>query len=183
MQEAQERLGWSSGGGNGNSLQYSSLDNSLDRGAWWATVHVVAKSWTWLSSWAHMYTQRSLEQARFWPCEFWHACKCWLCRGCSCWWFYHEAILFQIRLWMRSRSTGSRIRKNFYCISSNWLTTCRKWVNWGSERLNTLSKVPQQWSGRVKIQTPALSSFYHASEVEFGVPSLCGGHWPRVLWW
>ena len=28
---------------------YSSLENSMDKGAWWATVHGVAKSWTWLS--------------------------------------------------------------------------------------------------------------------------------------
>ena len=32
-----------------NSLQYSCLENSMDREAWWATVHGVAKSWTWLS--------------------------------------------------------------------------------------------------------------------------------------
>ena len=32
--------------GNGNSLQYSCLKNSMDRGTWWATVHGVAKSWT-----------------------------------------------------------------------------------------------------------------------------------------
>ena len=34
-----------SGEGNGNPLQYSCLENPMDRGAWWATVHVVAKSW------------------------------------------------------------------------------------------------------------------------------------------
>ena len=34
------------GGGYGNSLQYSCLENAMDRGAWWATVHGVAKSWT-----------------------------------------------------------------------------------------------------------------------------------------
>ena len=34
------------GEGNGNPLQYSCLENSMDRGAWWATVHGVAKSWT-----------------------------------------------------------------------------------------------------------------------------------------
>ena len=42
-------LGRSLGGRHGNSLQYSCLDNSMDRGAWWATVHGVTKSWTWLS--------------------------------------------------------------------------------------------------------------------------------------
>ena len=34
---------------NGNTLQYSCLENPMDRGAWWATVHGVAKSWTRLS--------------------------------------------------------------------------------------------------------------------------------------
>ena len=38
------RLGKSSGKGNGNPLQYSCLDNSTVRGAWWATVHRVTKS-------------------------------------------------------------------------------------------------------------------------------------------
>ena len=39
-------LGRSPGEGNGNSLQYSCLENPMDRGAWWATIHGVAKSWT-----------------------------------------------------------------------------------------------------------------------------------------
>ena len=37
------------GGGNGHSLQYSCLGNSMDRGAWWAAVHGVAKRRTRLS--------------------------------------------------------------------------------------------------------------------------------------
>ena len=40
--------GRSSGGGHGNPLQYSNLENSIDRGAWQATVHRVAKSQTQL---------------------------------------------------------------------------------------------------------------------------------------
>ena len=39
-------LGRFSGEGNDNPLQYSCLENSMDRGAWWATVHGVAKSRT-----------------------------------------------------------------------------------------------------------------------------------------
>ena len=35
-------------GGHGNPLQYSCLENPLDRRAWWATAHRVPKSWTWL---------------------------------------------------------------------------------------------------------------------------------------
>ena len=42
-------LGRSPGGGHGNPLQYSCLENPMDRGAWWATVHGIAKSLTRLS--------------------------------------------------------------------------------------------------------------------------------------
>ena len=38
--------GSSSGGENGTPLQYSCLENPMDRGAWWATVHAVAESQT-----------------------------------------------------------------------------------------------------------------------------------------
>ena len=41
--------GRSPGEGNGNPLQYSCLENPTDRGAWWATIHGVAKSQTRLS--------------------------------------------------------------------------------------------------------------------------------------
>ena len=37
--------GRSPGGGHGNPLQYSYPENPVNRGAWWATVHKVAKSW------------------------------------------------------------------------------------------------------------------------------------------
>ena len=40
------RLGRSPGGGNSNPLQYSCLENPMDRGTWWATVHGAAKSQT-----------------------------------------------------------------------------------------------------------------------------------------
>ena len=56
----QETLVWSLGlvpgsgicprEGNGNLLQYSCLENPMDREVWQATVHGVSKSWTWLSS-------------------------------------------------------------------------------------------------------------------------------------
>ena len=44
--------GRSPGVANGYPLQYSCLENSMDRGAWRARVHVVAKSWTQMSDWA-----------------------------------------------------------------------------------------------------------------------------------
>ena len=46
-------FGRSPGEGNGNLLQYSYLESSMDRGAWRATVHGVAKSQTQLSTHAH----------------------------------------------------------------------------------------------------------------------------------
>ena len=43
-------LGRSPGVGNANPLQYACLENPMDRGAWWATVHGVAKSQTQLNN-------------------------------------------------------------------------------------------------------------------------------------
>ena len=45
--------GWEAGEGNGNPLQYSCLENPLDRGAWWATAHGVTQSQTRLHTHAH----------------------------------------------------------------------------------------------------------------------------------
>ena len=53
--------GRSPGEGNGNPLQYFCLENPMDRGAWWATVHGVTKSWTRLSNFT--FTQTSLTGA------------------------------------------------------------------------------------------------------------------------
>ena len=51
-------LGRSPGEGNGTQLQYSCLENSIDIGAWRATVHGVAKSQTQLSTHIHQNTQK-----------------------------------------------------------------------------------------------------------------------------
>ena len=40
--------GRSPGGEHGGPLQYSCLENPMDRGAWWAAFHKVAKTWRWL---------------------------------------------------------------------------------------------------------------------------------------
>ena len=56
MQEMQENvgsmpgLGRSPGGGHGNPLRYSCLENPMDRDAWWAIVHRIAKSQIGLSN-------------------------------------------------------------------------------------------------------------------------------------
>ena len=61
-------LGRSPEGRDGNPIQYSCWDNTMDRGAWQATVHGVTKSQTWLKvNWAHM---------RAWDCLRIHTSGC-----------------------------------------------------------------------------------------------------------
>ena len=50
---------------NGNPVQYSCLENPMDRGAWRATVHGVAKSWTRLSDCTHVYTCNGKETEKW----------------------------------------------------------------------------------------------------------------------
>ena len=50
------------GEGNATPLQHSCLENLLDRGAWWATVHGVAKSWTRLSDFTFTFHFHALER-------------------------------------------------------------------------------------------------------------------------
>ena len=38
------------GEGNGNPLQYSCMENSMDKGTWWVRVHGISKSWTQLNN-------------------------------------------------------------------------------------------------------------------------------------
>ena len=45
------------GEGNGRPLQYSCLENPMDAGAWWATVHRVTEGGIWLSSYTHNHNQ------------------------------------------------------------------------------------------------------------------------------
>ena len=47
--------GRSSGEGNGNPFQYPCLESPMDGGAWYATVHGVTKSWTWLSDFTFLF--------------------------------------------------------------------------------------------------------------------------------
>ena len=61
-----------------NPLQYSCLENPLDREAWQATVHRVAKSWIWLK-WPHVHRCRTFSCPwQLCPGEYW----AWRCRNC-----------------------------------------------------------------------------------------------------
>ena len=48
--------------GNGTPLQYSCLENPMDRGAWWAAVHGVAKSWTRMNDFTFTFHFHALEK-------------------------------------------------------------------------------------------------------------------------
>ena len=60
-------FGWgrSPEGGNGNPLQHSCLENPMDRGAWWATVHRVAKSRTQLNNLACTNVRNNTERSLY----------------------------------------------------------------------------------------------------------------------
>ena len=73
--------GRSSGEGNGNPLQYSCLENPMDRGAWWATVHGVAKSQTRLSDFTSLHFKHSISDSCSLPCCYY--CYQYLLRGVS----------------------------------------------------------------------------------------------------
>ena len=51
-------LGRSPGGEKGSPVQYSFLENSMDRGVWWDTVRAVTKSWTQLINWVRAHTHK-----------------------------------------------------------------------------------------------------------------------------
>ena len=61
-------VGKSLGEEHGNPLQYCCLENPMDRGAWWAAVHGVAKSWTQSSMHIHTYMYHLLSMHT-------HACR------------------------------------------------------------------------------------------------------------
>ena len=55
-------LGRAPGEGHGDPLQYSCLENPMDGGAWWTTVHRVTKSWTRLSDFTFFLSLHSLKE-------------------------------------------------------------------------------------------------------------------------
>ena len=76
-------LGRFPGGEHGNPLQYFCLENPMDRGAWWATVHRVAKSRTWLKwlsthAWCMGKNCCGTSITEWKPCSRhpWGSCKC-----------------------------------------------------------------------------------------------------------
>lgn len=76
--------------------------------------------------WNLFQTKGLWSRDRFWPWMW-----LWML-NMPCWWsyqFYFDAMLFQRRLWMRSRSPGSRMREYLLHLQICWLSIFHKWVN------------------------------------------------------
>ena len=84
-------LGRSPGEENGYPLQNSCLENPMDRGAWWATIHGVTKSQTQLSNWAYSGEPKktSLTQGCLASISSKQWCQSFQCEQLSsCWWHW-----------------------------------------------------------------------------------------------
>ena len=122
----------SPGGGNSNALQYSGLENPMDRGACWATVHGVAKSQTrlkWLST--HACMQVGLSPAHTYPpLPSWAGT-----RDTALTWKSSERGWWMVRITMRSlRASSARTTTIWFAVmqsrpvvgSSNSMTSAGK---------------------------------------------------------
>ena len=84
-------------GGHGNLLQYSCLENPMDRGAWWAIVHGVTKSQTWLT-WFSMHAQERVlsgQDGLRYRLPPGLSCTCWF------WWMLHSTKASGLDDWGR----------------------------------------------------------------------------------
>ena len=99
------------GEGNGTPLQYSCPENPMDRGAWWAAVHGVAKSRTWLSDFTFTFHFHSLEKemATHSNVLAWRIPETGILVGCHLW-CRTESDMTE---WLSSSSSSSPLSKLF----------------------------------------------------------------------
>ena len=98
--------GSSPGGGNGNPLQYSCLENSMNRGAWQATVHGVAKSWIWLSDLAGMHARMTHQDIPIHKLAYCLATK----KRANYWYMQWSGCLSKILHWAKQ----TRLKETLY---------------------------------------------------------------------
>ena len=101
MQETRDILGKSPGGGHGNLLQYSCLENPEDRGASWSTVHSIAKSWS----------RHAMEQLRLLLLKPQCSCLENPRDGGACWAAVYGVTQSRTRLKWLSSSSRSRLKQ------------------------------------------------------------------------
>ena len=108
--------------GNGTPLQYSCLENPMDRGPWWATVHGVAKSWTQLSDFTFTFHFYALEKENGNPLQ----CSCLENpRDGGAWWAAVSGVAQSRTRLKRLSSSSSSSSAVHYCSDRNlWLLSC-----------------------------------------------------------
>ena len=129
------------GEGNGNPLQYSCLENSMDRGAWRATVHGVTVSDT-VRDWTHaqLQSKRWLDEGE-WPRRLW-SLGC-LTRSLQWWSFW----LLRETHWNRQRNWGSERRDGFLEVPDFVSGSAGIWIQsgWGFQ-FPSVHSTPGQWN-------------------------------------
>ena len=118
------------GEGNGNPLQYSCLANPMDGGAWWAAVHGVTRSRTWLSNFTFTFYFSALEKEMAT-----HSCfSLENPRDGGAWWVAIYGVA-QSRTWLKRLSSSSPRKLLFYFLHP-WI--CVFWK-------------PHEWNHRILI--------------------------------
>ena len=115
--------------GNGNPLQYPCLETSMDRGAWWTTVHGLAKNWTWLSTHPKLRLTLKIQQIRRYVLP--SGCHIRSMNSLECSWFLYPLIFHRPTealeeghelTWVKGRSKSASVvwaRRpgRFVCLS------------------------------------------------------------------
>ena len=113
------RLRRSLGVGNGNLLQYPCLENSMDRRAWWAIVHGVAKSQTWLS----LYKCTNIALTIFLYSKF-------------------SSVQFRCSVMSDSATPGTAARQASLSITNSWVYPNSSPLSWWCHPTNSSSGFP-----------------------------------------
>ena len=154
-------------GRNGSSLQYFCLENAMDRGAWQATAHGVARRWAWLSTWHGTLTTRHYSMrpllARL---DFHHSFSiCYITIICMMWLAHNQYKLlrlnnmhlnfifklykfYQVSLDILGSLNGSRV-----CLQC-WRPGFDPWVRkipWRRKWQSTLVILPRTFHGRSSL--------------------------------
>ena len=148
--------GRSPGERNGNPLQHSCLENSMDRGAWWATVHGVAKSQTRLSNYhCHFHNWISHGKSLLHrPCPMNQTTSLlWTQLYFLYWWIFFSNPAFSFRAMQDIHQTFLTEARTYFCLSEffflyMWyyqLKDCKVLCHWTSLSFNIMC-----WTNQTK---------------------------------
>ena len=131
--------GRSPGGGYGSPLQYPCLENSMDRGAWWATVHRVVRSWTRVK-WLSMHPAPFVKKAAFSPLYS----LCLFVKTQLTTWLTFELCRFTY-MWVRCCCCCC-------CFNSKYYSPTRSMVGWMAGVIDRWGGYRQQWIQRTNYK-------------------------------